>query len=429
VRGGAAIAQPEIAGQRRFEQNRRSGIVWREILVLMSRSDQGAIARQHDMNSKTISAICLAISLSACSTMPSSGPTGAGIRNDIEDPENHVPMQIVEVTDTASLPVRPPVQMPQLAELPPPPTDMVGPGDVLSISIFEAGVSLFGNNSARRSSSEDRGIDDTSARSQVLPGTRVDDDGYIVVPYAGKLHVAGKTVGAIQNQIRTALRGLSQDPQVVVAVQNAITNSVMVSGEVARPGRLTLQTNRETLSDVIALAGGYRGAAKDLVLRISRHDQNVKFRLTDMTDNQAMDIRAYPGDRYMLVHNPLSYSVLGASGRVAQIPFSRPAISLAEAVADAGGSHPGYGDPKAIFVFRFVSDGETELKPVVYHINMMNGGSYLLAQQFSMQDKDVLYFGNSESNQPSKVIQLVSQLFSPIATAVSVINLVQDSSN
>jgi polysaccharide export outer membrane protein len=36
-----------------------------------------------------------------------------------------------------------------------------------------------------------------------------------------------------------------------------------------------------------------------------------------------------------------------------------------------------------------------------------------------MQDKDVLYIGNAAANQPSKLIQLVSQLFSPVVAVSS----------
>ena len=44
-----------------------------------------------------------------------------------------------------------------------------------------------------------------------------------------------------------------------------------------------------------------------------------------------------------------------------------------------------------------------------------------------MRDKDVLYFGNAAANQPSKVIQLISQLFSPILTVTSAVQTVQNS--
>lgn len=255
----------------------------------------------------------------------------------------------------------------------------------------------------------------------------MDDNGDIVIPYAGKLHVLGRTVGEIQAQIRAALRGYSQNPQVLVTLRDVINNSVIIGGEVAKPGRLVLQTNRETLSDVVALAGGYRGNARDLTLRVARGQQVLDLRLSDLASDPALDVRAYPGDRVSLILDPHSFSVLGASGRSEQVPFSRSQMSLAEAVATSGGTNPSLGDPAAIFVFRYVTDAQGVAKPVIYHLNMMKAGAYFLSQNFAMRDKDVLYFGNASANQPTKVIQLVSQLFSPILTVTSAVQTVQNS--
>lgn len=378
------------------------------------------------MRSRITSSICLAMTLSACSTLPSSGPTGSEIRKSILAPDDQVGMELVQIVDASTLPPVPVVPAIELADLAPPPTDMVGPGDVLNIAIYEAGVALFSGSGGGLATREGASTFDPSVKMQALPPTRVDDNGDIILPYAGRLRVVGKTVGEIQEQIRVSLQGLSQNPQILVTMSQIITNSVIVSGEVARPGRLVLQTNRETLSDVVALAGGYRGSSKDLTLRIFRRDDNVDVRLSDLVDNPAMDVRAYPGDRFMLINNPRSFSVLGGAGRVENMPFTRSDISLLEAIANSGGSHPQLGDPKAIFVFRYVDDGQGGTKPTVYHINMMNAGSYFLAQRFTMRDKDVLYFGNSEANQPSKMIQLISQLFSPIMTVVSVAQVLEN---
>ncbi|MEO6091654.1 MAG: polysaccharide biosynthesis/export family protein [Novosphingobium sp.] len=300
---------------------------------------------------------------------------------------------------------------------------MIGPGDVLSITIYEAGVSLFGRGATGMAGSS--GGFDPSVKAQTLPPARVDDSGDIVVPFAGKLRVIGRTAFEVQEQIRSALRGLSEDPQVLVGITQVITNSVIVGGEVARPGRLVLQTNRERLSDVIALAGGQRGNAKDLALRITRGSRQIDMRLSDLFDSPDADFMAYPGDRLTLTQVPLTFSVLGAPGRVDQLPFTRSAMSLAEAIAIAGGSNPNVGDPAAIFVFRYVADADGKLVPVVYHLNMMQTRSFFLAQRFVMRDKDVLYFANAKANQPSKLVQLISQLFSPILTVTSAVQTVQ----
>lgn len=369
----------------------------------------------------TIVALLATLGLSACATLPSSGPTGNQIRKTVTAQASDI--QLIELVDIATLPAAQAAAPLQLANLPPPPTDLVGPGDTLDIAIYEAGVTLFGGGTARLSA--ETPAFDSSAKVERMGGTRVDDSGAIQLPYAGRLQVAGQSVGEVAAMIRSALRGYSQNPQVVVTIREMITNSVIVGGEVTRPGRLVLPTNRETVADAIALAGGYRGDAKDLAVRLQRRDVTDEIRLTDALSGPAAELRVYPGDRLSIVRAPRSFSVMGAPGVVQLFSFGTPNVSLAEAIAQAGGSNPQFGDPAAIFVFRYVPDADNVLRPVVYHANMMKAGSYFLAQRFPMRDKDIVYVGNARANQPSKLVQIISQLFAPIVTATSAVQILR----
>lgn len=380
------------------------------------------------MHAKNVLYLALLAGLGGCATLPSSGPTGKQIEKSAIQSKDGTAMRVVQIRTAADMPNAssdaPPASL--LPDLIPPPTDMIGPGDILDINIYEAGIALFSGGTASAGIASQIAAAPPGVQVQKLPPSRVDDQGNITIPYAGPLHVAGRTTGEVEAMIRRSLARLSQNPQVLVTFSQSITNSVIVGGEVTKPGRLVLQTNRETLSDVIALAGGYRGNAKDLMLRVVRGSESVDVRVNDLVDNPKLDVRAYPGDRFMLINNPRTYSVLGASGRVEQLPFSKSSVSLAEAVATAGGAHPSLGDPAAIFVLRYVRDEQGQEVPTVYHLNMMKAGSYFLAQRFPMRNSDVLYFGNAAANQPSKVIQLISQLFSPILTVASGIQAVKN---
>ncbi len=359
-----------------------------------------------------------ALVLGGCATLPTSGPTGREVQRGASNPRNAVKFQIVELTSFDALPPapsQPAVFKPDFAA---PPTDLIGPNDQLDITIYEVGVTLFGGNASVVTGMRTDGIEASSRPEKFA--VRVNDQGYIALPYVGQIRAAGLRSSELATVIRRAYKGMSQDPQVLVALRDTIRNSVIIGGEVARPGRLPLQTNRETLSEVIALSGGYRSDAKDLAVRVERLGAETEFRLSDVLTGKLTDMKIYPGDKISVVRAPRSFSVLGAAGRVEQIPFSGPAVNLAEALATAGGANPNAGDAKAIFVFRFVqTEGQPE-KPVVYHLNMMNPGGYLLSQRFAMRDKDVIYVGNAAANQPSKLIQLVSQVFGPVVTAIGV---------
>ena len=359
------------------------------------------------------------LTLGGCSGLPTSGPTGIEIRHAAAGKTGEFPFTLVEVQTPAALPAPPAIPASRLTAMPPRPTDLLGPGDVLNVSVYEAGVSLFGT-ALRTAAAGGSTVVDTSSSAERLPPLRVDDYGYIRVPFVGRIRAAGHTVAELQTIIQNGLHGMSEDPQVIITVAQSITNSVMLAGEVTHPGRLVLSTNRESLIDAIALAGGYRGDAKDAVARVQRDGQAFEIRLSDLLDMPQEDVQVAPGDRITVVSRPQTFSVLGAPNKSEEINFPRGRLTLAEAVALAGGANPNAGDAAAIFVFRYVPLPDGTEQGTVYHLNMMRPGAYLLSQRFLMRDRDVLYVGNARANQLTKFVNLLSQLFVPVATARAV---------
>lgn len=351
--------------------------------------------------------------LAGCASLPTSGPTGTQIRSNIAVDASELGIALVQVktvNDLPPAPEPPPVFSPDYT--PPPPTELIGPGDVLNIAIFETGVALFGRSAGVPSNNS--GSFDPSARSERFPPIRVSDQGTISIPYIGQLNVAGRTTREIEAQLRQALRGKSQNPQVLVSIAEGLTNSVIIGGDIARPGRLVLPTNREKLSEVIALAGGNKGEIKDVLVRVTRNETVQEWRFSDVLDNPSLDVRIFPSDRITLIRAPRSFTVLGAAGQTNQFAFPGAKTNLVEAIALAGGANPMSGNARAIFVFRIDRDAKGTAVPIVYHFNMMEASSFILAQTFAMRDKDVVYVGNALANQPSKLIQVLSQLFFPL---------------
>lgn len=365
--------------------------------------------------------------LGACSALPTSGPTGREILRASAAPSGSsreiLPFKLISVQTVDEMPQAPVLPSSMLPPAVRQPTNLVGPNDLLNITIFEAGVTLFGGRStnglaglATRSTSSG-----SIVNTEQMPGMRVDDQGFIRVPFVGAVRAAGRTTSELQEAIRRGLIGKSQAPQVVVTIEESITNSLLLVGEVNRPGRLPLTTASETLVDTVALAGGYKGEAKDLVARVERSGDRFEVRLSDLLDAPENDLPVGPGDRITLVSRPQSFSVLGAANRTEQIRFPRGRIALAEAVALAGGASPTAGDAGAVFVFRYGAGVSGQPEPVVYHFNMKRPNALFLAQRFAMRDGDLLYIGNAEANQPTKLVQLVSQLFVPVVTARAIV--------
>ena len=304
--------------------------------------------------------------------------------------------------------------------------DQVGAGDVLSITVFEVGVTLFGGQQALGAQGA-AGAPDPTARAQSLNGVAVREDGSITLPYIGRLIVARHTTGEIERMIVQRLRGLSQSPQVLVGVLQNIHNTVLVSGYVARPGRQSLTLERERLLDAIAAAGGVGtlGGPENTVVRVRRGAQFAEAYLAAIESGGAGDIVLLPGDRIDVVRRPRTFAVFGASNKVAQIPFPSASVSLAEAIAQAGGPDDNRANPTAVFVFRdnapppdVTGQSRPALagSPMVYRLNLDKPSSYFLAQRFAMRDKDVIFIANAKINQTRKLIELFNLLFTPVFT-------------
>jgi len=355
--------------------------------------------------------------LGGCASLPSSGPTGGQIIQAAKKDRNVLGFRLVELegfstVDDANVDAVPylPVELGVHR-----PLNLIGVGDGLEISIYEAGTTLFSGGS------RNPGALTGSASAETLPKTLVAEDGFITVPFVGRIQAAGLTTTQLQAVIERGLAGKSQAPQVLVSIDSPVSGGVIISGEIVKSGRLPLVSGEETLSDVIALAGGYRGDASDLVVRLTRGGQTYQERMSALSGSALGQSRIAGGDRIDLARDHLSFSVFGGPGKVDEVSFGQNKLTLAAALAKAGGSSAQVGDPAAIFVFRFVNDRESgKSVPTIFHLDMTKTESYFFAQKFNMSQGDVLYVGNAQANQPSKMLGIIGQIFAPILTVRAV---------
>jgi polysaccharide export outer membrane protein len=357
--------------------------------------------------------------LAGCSTLPASGPTAGQIARGAKGPENTIGFRLVDIDSNVLKQVSAgdaaaESRLPTLATLAESGrSNVVGTGDVLSVSIYEVGVALFGSG---RLAGE--GFD-PSARGEDFPIVPVASDGTIKLPYIGKLEVAGRTLAEIQEMIEAGLRGKSQNPQALVAIKENLSNTVYVGGDVRRPGRLDLTLQQERLLDAIATAGGAANSAEDTIVRFTRGTRMAEERLGRIRSGGTDDLVLFPGDRIELIKRPRTFIVLGATSKVSQVSFETGDLSLAEAVARVGGPSDAAADPSAVFLFRYdpaATDGQADT-PTVYRLDMMKPTSFFLSQRFAIRDKDVIYIANAAANQPAKLVGIINQLFSPFITA------------
>lgn len=94
----------------------------------------------------------------------------------------------------------------------------------------------------------------TPVNNQGISGYTVNKKGNIDFPVLGEIHVAGMTREEIAYCIKNKLidKNLVKDPVVTVEFMNL---TVSVLGEVARPGRFSIDKDKFTLLDALSMAG------------------------------------------------------------------------------------------------------------------------------------------------------------------------------
>jgi polysaccharide export outer membrane protein len=359
------------------------------------------------------------LALCACASLPSSGPTVDAIGAAQKDGAD---FGIVDIDAAVLAGLSAPVASGPsgLAGLDVAgAADLLGPGDVLQVSIYEVGAALF---SARSGLASANALAPPSGAAETLPPIVVGHDGAISLPWIGRLTAAGKTPDALAAEITRALRGKSQDPQVVVSLRENVANTVMVMGEVKKPGRLPLSLAGERLLDAVALAGGPSNAVQDSVVQLNRDGHSASALLAAIAAGSPDDVPLRSRDRIAVTYQPRTFTVFGATGKVSETSFQSPRVSLAEAIARAGGPSDQQADASAVFVFRYqpsAVDGTplAGARPVAYRLDLLKAQSYFLAQGFEMRPRDVIYIANARSNQQTKLIQILNLFFSPVYTA------------
>jgi len=372
----------------------------------------------------------LACLVAGCSALPTAGPTARDIRHQ-ETENNQARFDLVDINDNVVTALRSQPKesfQARFKKYGKPPQPKIGIGDSVVVSIWEAaGGGLFGASPTDHVS--------TGSRSVTIPEQVVSRDGGISVPFAGRVTVADRLPVEVQHTIEQRLAEKAIEPQVIVTVTRSVTNSATVTGEVVAGARVPLSVRGDRLLDLIAAAGGAKAPVYETFVRLSRNGVTATIPMEMLVSDPSENIYAQPGDVLTLVRLPQAFTVFGATGSNAQIPFTAERMTLVEGLAKAGGLQDMRADPEGVFLFRFepprvvnalgrpqLGTGPEGSTPVVYRLDLRDAKSYFLAQRFPLEDKDVIYVANADLNELQKFFSLLNTLTGPVITGVVVKN-------
>jgi len=368
------------------------------------------------------------LALSSCANMPdwvsSSGASRKQVQ-EISDTRSIEGIHLINVTDALARSLSQSKKLGQLVDVfPSNGTNnyLIGPGDVIEVSVWEAPPAmLFG------SVVLDPKAGATTTRVATFPEQMVSPDGTISIPFAGRIHVKGRTTQEIEADIVKRLTGKANQPQVLVRVIKNNTSNIVVIGEVNNSTLMPLTPKGERLLDALAAGGGVKQPINRVALQLSRNNVTAAMPLDLIIGDPRQNILLKPGDVVTALFQPQSFSVLGATGKNDEILFEAQGISLAQALARSGGLNDTRADARGVFIFRFedaklvdsngaaptTPDGKV---PVVYQINLRDPSSFFVTQNFPVQNRDVIYVANSPEAEFNKFLRLVVSVAVPSVT-------------
>ncbi len=251
-------------------------------------------------------------------------------------------------------------------------TYLVGPTDELRVTVFEHPE-----------------LSNPAGTANELAGRIVNSDGKFFFPYVGAVQAAGRTVQEIQQTITQGLRSVIRNPQVDVSVFRFRSQRVVVSGEVRTPGTVPITDVPPTLSEIISSAGGLTVEADLGNVTVTRGNSTVRADMYAYLYNgdQTQNLRLQTGDVVNVPDRRFSkVFVLGEVGRPNSLVMPRGRLTLAEALSDSGGVNPLTANAGQIYVIR--GNGT---KPQIYHLNASTPDALVMADQFNLHQRDVVF--------------------------------------
>lgn len=277
----------------------------------------------------------------------------------------------------------------------------VGPGDVLSIIVWD-------HPELTNPTGE--------FRDPISAGRLVATDGTMFYPYVGILSVKGLTVGQIREQLAQRLTKTIQSPQVDVRVAAFRAHRIQVTGEVKQPGLVALDDTPKGVLEAVGERGGLTAEASRRQVILQRGGEAYRIDLAALLSGSrpVINPRILPGD---VIHVPDSGAdrvfVMGEVKNSAPVVMLQGGLTLTEALTTVGGLDRLSARDSGLLVFRRAEE-VSEGRPTIFALDMGQPEGMLLANEFQLAPRDVVYVKATSFSRYNSVINQLLPTISAI---------------
>jgi polysaccharide export outer membrane protein len=189
----------------------------------------------------------------------------------------------------------------------------------------------------------------------------------------------------------------------------------MVSGDVKNPGRISILDGTRSVVDAINRAGGPANVAAAQVQVVVRRRGQVILTAQYSELLAGADIAIRKDDEIIVRPNSRVFTVLGAVQKSGNVEFTKPNLTLLEALGQVGGLSDDRANKTGVFVFRLGDiQKNAGARARVFRLDLGQPVSIFVAQQFGMQPRDVVYVTNAPLYEYNKILTAVYRTFSVI---------------
>jgi polysaccharide export outer membrane protein len=298
-------------------------------------------------------------------------------------------------------------------------SDTISAGDTLAITVFE-------------NVRDDPLLGNSGQRITPLSEVQVDGQGFIYIPYAGRIKAAGQTPEGVRQAITRQLEGQTPDPQITVSRVAGDGATVTITGQAGGNGVYPIEAPTRTLSAMLARSGGVTIDPDIAIVRVTRGAYTGKIWLRDLYANPALDIALRPGDTIVIEEDSRKFVALGATGTQNVVSFESETLSALEAIATVGGLQTASADPTGVFVLRDETEGiaravlgRSDLvgdQRLVYVLDLTEPTGLFDARDFQIRDGDTLYVTEAPFVQWQKTLGAITGTTGAAANLASTTN-------